>query len=464
TLPLLNTSESKTFANWRIIPYKITNAVYLYNVTNPAEVEKGQTPIFQELGPYVFREKRVKENVKWLAAINGSDSYETIEYEQVKLWHFVPEESNGTLNDAIRHLNVPVVTAAKTVKDEGGGWLKYLELNGAILTTGSELFPKHTADELLFVGYIDKFIKLLETFHVKLPFHKFGWFHGKNESADGIYRIYSGTSQATNAGKMYAWNRHRHLNMWSGDVCNSLNDVFHGDLFPPFEDPNPKLIKLWAADLCRYLRLDFNGTQNLYGVEANRYTVTQSAFNYTMDENKCFCSKDGCPADGLTDASPCMFGAPIGASLPHFLYADSAYSSRIEGIEKGDPNHHSFFMDIEPTLGIPVRFALRMQVNVLLENNKNMKYAKYLKESIYYPQMWFSVTAEMDEQMSKQLYLVQHLQMYINIVASVILSISVIILIVWIALEVRNHVKKTEETVSYDTLVDENQLNINVDT
>lgn len=37
------------------IPIDITFSVYLMNITNPDEVQRGSAPIMNEVGPYVFR-------------------------------------------------------------------------------------------------------------------------------------------------------------------------------------------------------------------------------------------------------------------------------------------------------------------------------------------------------------------------------------------------------------------------
>lgn len=37
------------------IPLDIKFSVFMMNITNPEEVQRGATPILQELGPYVFR-------------------------------------------------------------------------------------------------------------------------------------------------------------------------------------------------------------------------------------------------------------------------------------------------------------------------------------------------------------------------------------------------------------------------
>lgn len=36
------------------VPFAITVKIYMFNITNPAEVTKGARPMLQEIGPYFF--------------------------------------------------------------------------------------------------------------------------------------------------------------------------------------------------------------------------------------------------------------------------------------------------------------------------------------------------------------------------------------------------------------------------
>jgi len=40
---------------WEKVPYPIDFKIYLFNVTNPMEVQKGATPVIQEVGPYCYK-------------------------------------------------------------------------------------------------------------------------------------------------------------------------------------------------------------------------------------------------------------------------------------------------------------------------------------------------------------------------------------------------------------------------
>lgn len=79
----------------------------MFNWTNPEDLldeDKNRSkPVLVELGPYVFREHRVKVIKEW------NDNNSTITFLQNRTWFFEPEMSNGSLEDLITTVNVPAI-------------------------------------------------------------------------------------------------------------------------------------------------------------------------------------------------------------------------------------------------------------------------------------------------------------------------------------------------------------------
>lgn len=51
---MLLVNGTEAYERWRKFPLAIQFKVYLFNVTNPEEVQNGANPVVQEVGPYVY--------------------------------------------------------------------------------------------------------------------------------------------------------------------------------------------------------------------------------------------------------------------------------------------------------------------------------------------------------------------------------------------------------------------------
>ncbi|CAG2109112.1 unnamed protein product, partial [Medioppia subpectinata] len=110
-----------------------------------------------------------------------------------------------------------------------------------------------------------------------------------------------------------------------------------------------------------------------------------------------------CPANGVLNVSVCTMGSPTAISFPHFLYADNNYLQSVDGLTPR-PVDHSFYMDFEDHLGVPLNVAARLQVNIVVEKNQNLDFSRNFSDKpLYFPQFWFSTTAAVGDDMIQQL-------------------------------------------------------------
>jgi scavenger receptor class B, member 1 len=97
--------SSPAFKYWLEPPATVYRKYYIFDVKNPLEIKEGTNkPIVVEKGPYVFREKIEKRNIKF----EGKDH---LTFSPVTTLFFEPSLSNGTENDRITFLNVPAVVS-----------------------------------------------------------------------------------------------------------------------------------------------------------------------------------------------------------------------------------------------------------------------------------------------------------------------------------------------------------------
>ena len=56
----------------------------------------------------------------------------------------------------------------------------------------------------------------------RLPFDKFGFFVGRNESSLGNITMMTGKSDVSRIGEVLAFNGQRKLSFWDGEECNAI--------------------------------------------------------------------------------------------------------------------------------------------------------------------------------------------------------------------------------------------------
>jgi hypothetical protein len=166
----------------------------------------------------------------------------------------------------------------------------YDAINAINEEANSTLFQKHTVRELLFEGYSEILLEAGKELFPETPYTKFGWFYPKNNtSSDGTFRIFTGEKDVNRLGLMDSWN-YEHINKkWFGKECERIDDSSAGDFQPPYKNPKPKSIKIFIADICRSLSLDLLQEIDYKGIKCDRYWANPSLFNYSLNENKCYC-------------------------------------------------------------------------------------------------------------------------------------------------------------------------------
>ena len=430
SLPLMNSSESKTFDHWLKTPVPIVTEFFFLNVTNPLQVsEMGDKALLREVGPYVFSETRDKVNIEW------SEDGSIVAYDQRRRWHFEPLLSaDNSLDDIVYHLNVPLVASADYVHrsrmDDREKLFLYYSINQMHNLTSSLLFHHHSIRELMFDGYTDSLIQesyLLNFEGAPIPYDRFGWFYGRNDtSSDGRYQVYTGTSNLNLMDQMHAWNGSVELKHFYGK-CNSLSRVA-AEFQPPFQEPIPDSIRIFVGDICRPLSLFFQKQVKRSGVSCNRYIADGRTFDYSLEQNRCYC-RDSCPRSGVADTSKCTFDTPSAFSLPHFQFADPFFIEQVRGLNPS-PGRHAFFIDIHPQLGIPVDIRIAAQINILVRKDERVDRLQNLKQQeVYFPIFWFAATASATDDMLQELRLLEILPFYVTLIGLVMLISGVTIII-----------------------------------
>ena len=76
--------------------------IYYFNATNAEEYLNGGKLRVQEVGPFVYEEKWVREDVEW------SEDDSEVSFRMRRTYHYRPDLSKGSLTDEVILPNVPM--------------------------------------------------------------------------------------------------------------------------------------------------------------------------------------------------------------------------------------------------------------------------------------------------------------------------------------------------------------------
>ncbi|XP_060529969.1 uncharacterized protein LOC132704160 [Cylas formicarius] len=384
--------DSSVHDLWKITPFPLSFKIYMFNWTNPEDVYNATTkPKLQQLGPYSFNETKEKVNVTW-------NSNNTVSFMHLKRWYFDPKKSNGSLYDAVVSLNPVAVTAAYTAKD----W-SYLFKKGIGIFLGSvsaKVHSVHSVGQVLYDGYEDPIMKMAQSLpmaSIQLPIDKFGWFYGRNGSADyeGVFNMDTGVSGQL--GELYSW-RYMTKTPYYPNRCGHVEGSA-GEFFPT-ELRKDSVIKFFSADMCRFVELEYEKEITINGIVGYKYAAGDRFLDNgtKVPENKCFCMGN-CMPYGVLNVSSCRYGSPAFVSLPHFHKADPYYTSLLDGVES-DRERHDMYMIFEPKTALPLQVAARLQLNLLLQPIPEIRNFDQIPREIYFPVLWFEQVVTIPDDMT----------------------------------------------------------------
>ncbi|XP_049892723.1 platelet glycoprotein 4 [Epinephelus moara] len=366
------------YDNWASAGAQVYRQFWFFDVQNAQEVlQKGANPVVVEKGPYTYRTRYLaKENVTF-------NPNQTVSYLLPMGAIFEPSMSVGSEEEKVTSLNLAVAGAYSLVPKVLHGALETL-----IKSSNSSLFQNRTVKEMLW-GYQDPMLK-----------GTVGLFAPYNGTYDGYYNVFTGKDDISKVGIIDRWRGERTLRFWDDKYCNMINGT-DASSFPPFVDKT-KPLYFFSSDICRSVSAGFEARLDLKGIEVYRYTLQPNtlASPTVNPDNRCFCrdpktTKD-CTLAGVLDISSCQDGKPIYISLPHFLHGSQSLREAVLGLNPSE-EHHATYLDVEPTTGFTLRFAKRIQVNMMYGPSKVITVLKKVKDYTIFPVVWLNETAAVDD-------------------------------------------------------------------
>uniref|UniRef100_A0A8B9Y3N1 Platelet glycoprotein 4 n=1 Tax=Bos mutus grunniens TaxID=30521 RepID=A0A8B9Y3N1_BOSMU len=336
------------FKNWVKTGTDVYRQFWIFDVQNPDEVTVNSSKIkVKQRGPYTYR-------VRYLAKENITQDPEThtVSFLQPNGAIFEPSLSVGTEDDTFTILNLAVAAAPQLYPNT---FMQGI-LNSFIKKSKSSMFQNRTLKELLW-GYTDPFLNL-----VPYPITTtIGVFYPYNNTADGIYKVFNGKDDISKV---------------------AIIDTYKG---------RKSIYAVFAAEI------------NLKGIPVYRFILPSFAFAspFQNPDNHCFCTEKivskNCTLYGVLDIGKCKEGKPVYISLPHFLHGSPELAEPIESLSPNE-EEHSTYLDVEPITGFTLRFAKRLQVNMLVKPAKKIEALKNLKHNYIVPILWLNETGTIGDE------------------------------------------------------------------
>ncbi|KAK0097725.1 hypothetical protein PV326_014253 [Microctonus aethiopoides] len=374
---------------WEDLPFPLDFKIYLFNITNPAEIKAGHKPIVQEIGPFFYEEYKQKVNV-----IDREED-DTVEFSFKLTWHFNQAKSAPGLSENVEltfpHMMIlgAVMTTLRERPAMVGLAAKAMD---SIFHKPDSVFVKATAKQILWDGLpVDCSVKdfagsavcsilrendggLIKDGPENYKFALFGHRNG-TVSPDRI-RVKRGLKNVLEVGVVTEFNGESKLNYWAEEGnCNTLNGT-DSTIFHPYLYQDEDIVS-FAPDLCRSMGAKFQKKSDVAGIASNRYTVEIGDMSKDS-ELKCFCpTNTTCLKKGLFDLFNCN-KAPIIASLPHLFLVDEEYLHQKE---------HELFLEFEPMTGTPMSARQRLQFNIFIHPVEKFKLMKTFPTALL-PLFW----------------------------------------------------------------------------
>lgn len=432
------TEGSRVFESWRNPPAPIYMQYFFFNVTNPNDFLSGGKAILKEIGPYTYREYRPRENVTFVDNGTKVSAYTS------KSFVFLPEQSVGNPeDDLVTTVNVPALAVMTKVK--GSFWLGSM-ISMWMRSMGAGIFMTRTIQEILW-GFKDP---LLTSVHKLKPEvdEYFGYMYKKNGSNDGEFVLHTGQENYMDFAKIHTWQNSNETSWWTTQESNMINGT-DGASFHPLLSKDEKLY-VFSPDLCRSIHMKFVKDVEIKGIPAYRFAPPREvlASKEENPSNAGFCvPAHECLGTGVLKVSECRKGAPVVLSFPHFYHGDEKYINAVEGLSPNQEDHESF-LDINPTLGIPIRASKRAQINILLERVAGFPITRNLNKTVF-PVLFINESVVINDESAAKMRTLLLVSMLVSNFPLLIIGLGTILLIVFIGLIVWSRKKKTtakEET------------------
>ncbi|KAK6645194.1 hypothetical protein RUM43_001470 [Polyplax serrata] len=369
---------------WKNPPDEVLLKVYIFNVTNSQEYLNGNTTVlkFDEVGPFVFREKLRHTNVTF----NGNG---TLTYTAHRSAIFLPElSSNLTLDVKLIAPNLALLGGASFLSDYS--FITKLGFNLIIRRLSPSPFVEITANDYMW-NWTDPLVGVAKKLMPHLvPVENLGILDTVYADFVDEVTVYMGPGSDRKFFLIDKFHGTTRLGWWPSEKCDSAVNSTEGVAYPQFLTRNDT-IRYLRKTICRVANLHWKKDVVQNSLNAYRFELPEDTFHRPKDpKDDCFTlPKDKPLPSGIADVSPCYYNFPIGISLPHFYGGseDLMKQLKIEGLKASKEKHGSYVI-VEPITGIPMESRARSQCNLIVKSMSGFPENLQKFSNVIIPMFW----------------------------------------------------------------------------
>ncbi|KAM7538610.1 hypothetical protein Aperf_G00000047261 [Anoplocephala perfoliata] len=402
------TPSSSVYSQWASTDAPMFFSIYLFNITNQGEIEMGAKPRIQQIGPYVFREKRIKTNITWPKGDQSQVSF----YQRLVFTLDRNLSVSDPDKDTMIGVSVPLVSMAANMEaGNGPSWIEYSLME---LFANPKLFVKTSVTKYLW-GYVDPITLACNTFDsTKCPTTEVGLMLGKNDTDAGPFVIDTGVNDVTKVGDILSFEGKNTVDAWSSEEANKIKGTDGSQVAPGLTMDSRRFV--FANDICRSFEMKVDGPGKLTNSDKIKVLSlggTSDTEESASADNMGYCVPNTpgpkCPPSGLMDLSSCRrqgdLQPPIYTSQPYFFGADPALRDGVEGLYVPTKDNASTKVFVEPKLGMVLEAYKRMQISVYVRSSSLMRpYFKNWTKPVFLPVVWFEEKAVPETDVLEALY------------------------------------------------------------
>ncbi|XP_076544714.1 sensory neuron membrane protein 2 [Osmia lignaria lignaria] len=373
-------------------------ACYLFNVTNPDEVMRGENPRMIEYGPFSYDEIQEKQ------IIEVDEERDEIKYTTRSTYIFNKYKSiNVSKHDKVTILNPAYIGTIKTLTSLPPDFMhKYGNSIPKLFQNHSTIFLKARATDLLFGGVkvtcnrkkYPELNLICNTLEANPPpvlregdredVYYLSIFQRMNGSLRGPFTVSRGLQDISKLGDITSYVGDRVQTLWNTESCNTVKGT-DTVTWAPLVEPLP-FVSTFIPEMCRTIEADYENDVSIHGITGSQFIMKERV--WFSNHSECYCpivnNKLECLPQGLTDVTNCQ-KVPIILSEPHFLHADPEVLNYARGLVPNKDLHKTYIV-IEPYTGTPLSGQKKTQLNLKL-TRQPVELLSNVSEG-YFPIMW----------------------------------------------------------------------------